>query len=215
MTTPAVQRTARRDAGAHQAILAATLDLLDEVGYAATTIEGVAQRAGVGKTTIYRWWPSKGSLVGEALATRLSKGPEPETGDLRRDLMRTIRVTANNYTGPGAELVLVAFAAHVERDPDLLRAFREDFLAERRRHGKELLDHAAARGELPSDADTSLIMDIWAGTILYRALITGEIIDDDLPAKLVDLLLEGRVPRRSQPAERGRKTRASRTEPTR
>jgi AcrR family transcriptional regulator len=169
--------------------------MLHEVGYASTTIEGIAARAGVGKTTIYRWWPSKGALLGEALASVLRKGPEQETGNLRRDLVETIAVTIDNYTGEGAEMILIAFAAHVERDGGLLASFREGFLAERRRHGHELLQRAIARGELPADADIEMLMDIWAGTILYRSLITGEALPPDLPEQLTDLLLSGTIPR--------------------
>lgn len=182
----------RRDTRAHNAILSATLELLDEVGYTSMTIEGIAARAGVGKTTIYRWWSSKGALLGEALVSRLSKGPEAETGDLRSDLIRTIQVTVENYTGDAAKIVLVAFAAHVERDAHLLESFRTNFLAERRRHGHELLERAVARGALPADTDVNLLMDIWAGTIFYRSLITGEALEPDLPEKLADILLSQR-----------------------
>ncbi len=192
-------KTGRRNTLSHRAILTAALELVNELGYAATTIEGIAAKAGVGKTTIYRWWPSKGALLGEALASRLRKGPEPETGDLRRDLIRTIQVTLENFTGDGAEMVLLAFAAHVERDDDLLASFRENFLAERRRHGHELLGRAIARGDLPADTDVDLVMDIWAGTIFYRGFITGAPFEADLPTKLTALLLSGLGFKVSQP----------------
>jgi AcrR family transcriptional regulator len=189
MSEERLKRGARRDPKAHSAILDATLEVLHELGYGAVTIEGIAARAGVGKTTIYRWWPSKGALIGEALASRLSKGPEPETGDLESDLLRTIEVTLTNYTGPGAEILLLAFAAHLDRDDDLLDSFREDFLEERRRHGRELLERAIARGELRSDADIDLMMDVWAGTVLYRGLIRGAPIDSGFTRRLVRMVL--------------------------
>jgi AcrR family transcriptional regulator len=187
----------RRDTRAHEAILAATLDLLDEVGYAAMTMEGVATKAGVGKATIYRWWPSKGALAGEALSTRMSKGPERETGDLRQDLLYTVEVTLENYAGPSSPVAILAFAAHVERDLDLLESFRENFLADRRRHARTLLERAIDRGDLPPDIDIDLMMDVWAGAIFYRSQITGDPIEPDMPRKLVDLLLSGAIPRRS------------------
>jgi AcrR family transcriptional regulator len=187
----------KRDAQTHEAILAATLALLDDVGYGSLTIEGVAAKAGVGKTTIYRWWPSKGALVGEALSTKLSKGPEEETGDLRQDLLQTVRVTLENYAGQSSPVAVLAFAAHVERDFDLLESFRKDFLADRRRHGREMLERAVSRGQLPQDTDIDLMMDIWAGAIFYRSHITGDPIEPDFPEKVVQLLLSGTLPRRS------------------
>ncbi|HYY19680.1 MAG TPA: helix-turn-helix domain-containing protein, partial [Streptosporangiaceae bacterium] len=77
----------RRSIRSHQAILAATTQLLAEVGYTALTIEGVATRARVGKATVYRWWPSKGALVMEAMGTALDMTRVTETGDLRHDLL--------------------------------------------------------------------------------------------------------------------------------
>jgi AcrR family transcriptional regulator len=185
----------RRDALAHKAILAATLELLDEVGYASMTIEKVAARAGVGRATIYRWWPSKGALAGEALSTRMDKGPEQETGNLRGDLLHTVEVTMDNYAGPASPVATLVFAAHVERDRDLLDSFRTNFLEHRRHHTRAMLERAATRGELPQDADLDLMMDIWAGAIFYRSHVTGAPVDKDLPRKLVDLLLSGTIPR--------------------
>jgi AcrR family transcriptional regulator len=191
MTEEPRVRGRRRDGKAHSAILASTLDVFDDVGYGATTIEAIASRAGVGKTTIYRWWPSKGSLIGEALASRMSKGPEKEAGDLRKDLLSTIEVTLANYTGPGAEIFFLAFAAHLDRDDDLLESFRENFLEERRQHGRELLERAIARGDLPGEVDIEILMDVWAGAILYRGLIRGAKMDSAFAHTLVQLLLRG------------------------
>jgi AcrR family transcriptional regulator len=189
------RRGRHRDSQSHQAILAATLESLSELGYVGTTIEGVATRAGVGKATIYRWWTSKGALVGEALSSRLDEGPEPETGNLRDDLKRVIEVTVRNYTEPENAIALMAFAAHVERDESLLSTFREKFLASRRLHARQMLQRAIARGELPPDADLDLMMDLWAGTIFYRSQIVGSPPDPTLPDRLVDLFLSGAVPR--------------------
>lgn len=152
---------------------------------------------GVGKATIYRWWSSKGALVGEALSARLSKGPEEESGDLRQDLLSTVEVTLENYAGPTSPLAVLAFAAHVERDFDLLESFRKDFLADRRRHGRQMLEHAVSRGELPPDTDIEMMMDVWAGAIFYRSQITGQPIEPDFSEKLVRLLLYGALPRHS------------------
>src|SRR5688572_3560572 len=90
--------TARRNETSRRAILTAAFDLLQEVGYAKLSIEGVAARAGVGKQTIYRWWPSKGAVLFDAFLM-LSEGAEgeppvlPDTGDLEADLTVVLRAT--------------------------------------------------------------------------------------------------------------------------
>ncbi|TKA00855.1 helix-turn-helix transcriptional regulator, partial [Actinacidiphila oryziradicis] len=83
----------RRSQQSHQAVLQATVALLNEVGYRRLSFEGVARRAGVGKATIYRWWPNKAALVIEALNGEVPLRPLPDTGDLEADLRTAIRLT--------------------------------------------------------------------------------------------------------------------------
>lgn len=195
------QRTANgrpRSQRAHEAILAATTHLLREVGYSGMSIEAIAERAGVGKSTIYRWWRSKGSLAGEALAHQLQTGPEEPTGNSRGDLVRTIGVTIGNYSEASASIsILPALVAHLDRDPDLLDAFRKTFLEPRRENGRRLIATAVERGDLPANVDADLLMDIWAGTIFYRSLISGGSMTEHLDEQLADLILNGRLPRKS------------------
>lgn len=193
----------QRSSRSHEAIITATLELLREVGYASLTIEGIAARAGVGKTTIYRWWSSKGELVGEALSSRLVSGPEQETGDFRRDLRASIEVTIRNYAGPESAIALLAFAAHVERDTELLDTFRKKFLADRRKNTREMLVRAVERGDLPEDVDLELMMDVWAGAIFYRSHITGEAFETDLADRLTEMFVSGGVPRRPAQESQG------------
>jgi AcrR family transcriptional regulator len=193
------RRGAHRDAAAHQAILSAALSLLEEEGYGATTIERIAARAGVGKATIYRWWTSKAALFGEAVASTLNPGPEPNTGDSYKDLVATIRVTMTNYSHPDTAAVLPALIGHVDRDGDVLESFRSSFLADRREHARELLERAIDRGDLPPDADVWLLMDVWAGVVFYRSVICGTPLEPELAGKLADLVLTGKIPRVSSP----------------
>lgn len=173
------------------AILAATLALLGELGYQRLTIEGVAARAGVHKATIYRWWSSKGLLVGWALGAGLSAGPVPDTGSTREDLVAWLRVTVANYTATPAEDALPALLSDLAREPGTLEGFRRSFLDARRANCRTLLERGVERGDIPADVDTGLLMDALAGTVFYRQLVSGEPIDQALPERLVDLLLPG------------------------
>lgn len=184
----------RRDRRSRAAILRATVDLLNEVGYQGVTMEGVASRAGVGKATVYRWWPTKASLVIEAMTERLPLTPVPETGDTRADLRAAIRTAISTLTGLPTGVVIPALVADLVNDPEAAAQFR-DFLRPRRASVLTILDHAAERGELPADVDTALLFDLYAGTILYRSLISGEPIGDALVDQLVELLIDGRAPR--------------------
>lgn len=182
----------RRD----DAILEATVELLSEVGYHGLTMEAVAGRARVGKATVYRRWSSKGALVGEAMARHLSVAPVPDTGSVRGDLLAAIATTLANYTETVAGVVIPAVATDLSRDPELLSAFRAQFLDPRRSASGAVLERGIARGELPADLDIPLVMDVWAGAIFYRVLISGEPIRPGFAGQLADLILQIRLPRR-------------------
>lgn len=194
-TRPARSSGRPRSRRAHDAIIEATVELLAAVGYGDMSIEAIAERAGVGKSTIYRWWPSKGALAGEALALGLNRGPEPPTGSTREDLIRTIEVTIGNYSDSNAAMsILPALVAHLERDPELLQAFRHSFLEPRRQNGRALIASAVERGDLPEDVDPDLLMDIWAGAIFYRSLVSGGRLEG-VSERLAAFILSGRLPR--------------------
>lgn len=189
----------RRSSHAHEAIMDATLEILQEVGYSRLTVEGVAARAGVGKTTVYRWWPSKASLVIETLDRYLDLPPLDPSGDVRADLRALIQRIADTFAGAPLGEVLPALAVDLIRDPDAAEQFRR-MIGPRRAANAAVLYHAAGRGELPHDIDPHALLDILAGTILYRTLIrsapTPTLID-----QLIGLVLDGRLPR--SPAEHG------------
>jgi AcrR family transcriptional regulator len=184
----------RRSIRSHQAILAATTQLLAEVGYSALTIEGVATRAGVGKATVYRWWPSKGALVIEAMSTGLGMIPVAETGDLRQDLLAVGKGIVQTLARTPAGAVIPALAADLMRDPDMAEQFRSQIIRPRRSAIKQLLHHAVDRGKLPADLDIDLLIDVYAGTVFYRVLVSGEPVTDRLAEQLVGLLLDGNPP---------------------
>lgn len=184
----------RRDQRSRAAILAATVELLGECGYQGLTMEGVAARASVGKATVYRWWSGKGDLVLEALHERAPLEPVPDTGDARADLRAAVRTAIATMTELPTGAVIPPLAADVMHDPASSERFR-DFFRPRRASVLRILHRAAERGDLPRDVDAELLFDLYAGTIFYRVLISGEPVTDHLVDQFVGLLLDGEIPR--------------------
>ncbi|GAA1557206.1 TetR/AcrR family transcriptional regulator [Actinomadura kijaniata] len=174
-----------------QQIFDATLELLAARGYRSLTVEGVAERAGVNKTTIYRWWPSKAALLGAALThgTPLDLAV-PDTGSLRGDLEALTRRVLDLLTRPPAADIAVAFLGAAAGEPELA-GHAHAFFADRLARERAVFDRAAARGELAPGADPALLMDLLAGALWVRVVFRGLPADDDLPARLVDTVLNG------------------------
>ncbi|WP_328395043.1 TetR/AcrR family transcriptional regulator [Nocardia sp. NBC_00416] len=165
--TPATRRSHRSRA----AILSATTDLIGEVPYAKLTIESIAARAGVGKQTIYRWWPSKGAVVFEAMLES-DAGPEglalPDTGDIAVDLRALLRGSIAALTDPGTEAFLRALSVEIQQDPDLAGTYRERLLLPQRAAVAVRLATAVEAGELRRDLDLELAIDLLLGPIQMR-----------------------------------------------
>ncbi|MET8861697.1 TetR/AcrR family transcriptional regulator [Nonomuraea sp. NPDC004580] len=170
-------------------IFDATLRLVAERGYDGLTVEGVAERSGVNKTTIYRWWPSKAALLGAALVESDVLGfTVPDTGSLRGDLVALVEGVRRLLTEPpGSDIAVAALAAAV-RHPELdgRRFFADRFARER-----AVFERAARRGELPGSADPLLIMDLLAGAVWMRAVLRGMKVGDGFAAEAVALVLDG------------------------
>jgi AcrR family transcriptional regulator len=188
-TKPVPLNGNRRNPHTHAAIIRATLSLVRRMRYSNITIESIAADAGVGKATVYRWWPSKGAVVAEAISSTLIVDDPPETGDLRADLIAAVEVTSANYANsPGADL-LHALASDIVDDPALLESFLDDFVLPRRAIVAKLLNRGIEEGRLPSDCDVEVVMDMWAGATFYGSLFRKGTQPDDLATKLVDMVL--------------------------
>ena len=183
----AVSSGNRRNPRTHKAILKATLELLQGTQYSSLTIESIAARAGVGKATVYRWWPSKGALVAEAVSSKLTVEDPPDTGNLRDDLIAAAEVSIRNYARPPGGILVVALAADLASDVDLHKSFIDQFVLPRRATVRRLLTKAADEGLISEGNDIELLMDMWAGAVIYRALMkhTGAT-TDALAEQLVD-----------------------------
>ena len=153
-------------------IVNAADDLLAEKGFAATTIEGIAKRAGVSKQTIYRWWPAKTDVLLEALVTDATERLSiPDCGSLAADVRAAVAAHVHFLAEDDAGRVLVALAAHARLDPAFAADFDASFLIEQREREAAPLRRAIARDELGGDTDVTL-----ACATLYGPLhmMTGE-----------------------------------------
>lgn len=160
-----------RDDAARVAILKAANAILEQEGIAGFTIEAVAARAGVGKATIYRWWPSRGALaVAGLLAETAPKISYPDTGSTLRDLSDQLKRVAAVYGG-AAGRVLAAIIAEGQRDPLTMAAFMDGYARPRREEAKTILRAGVACGELRGDIDLDIAVDALYGPIYYRMLV--------------------------------------------
>ncbi|MGY0489262.1 TetR/AcrR family transcriptional regulator [Streptomyces sp. WG-D5] len=165
--TPRPRRGRYRDPQAHAAVLAATRDLVAELGYHKVTMERIAVRAGVARMTLYRWWPNKAAVVTEAVADQLTPGPQPDTGSVREDALAYVADLVRTLTLLGDPSVVAG--ALVERG-EAGRAELRDLLVAWSEPGAALLRRGVERGELPADLDAPAVIDGWLGYGLYRVV---------------------------------------------
>jgi AcrR family transcriptional regulator len=169
-------------------ILEAVLDELGEVGYGALTIEAVAARAGVGKSTIYRHWPGKLALVEDAFRTLKAQAVVPDTGPIRDRIIAFLEQLATLVEESTYSACMPALIDAAERDPQV-RAFHCEFSAEKRAVLVDVLRDAVSSGELPADTDPDLLADALVGPIVLRRLMSYEPLDPKQVPALVDQVL--------------------------
>lgn len=172
---PALGSTGRRgrprDQAADRAIIAATLELIAEEGFDGVRMDAVAERAGVGKTTMYRRWSSKTDLILAALRTLPALEPV-DSGSLRADLVLLLeQFVALAEATPLAGL-LASLAAERQREPRLAQLL-DSFIAERMRPLIQALQRAVARGEVAPDEDLDLVAAMLGGAVLLRLFFGG------------------------------------------
>jgi AcrR family transcriptional regulator len=173
------------------AVLEATLDLLAEEGAEGCTIEAIAGRSGVAKTTIYRHWPSRAALVIDAVRGLMDDPVEaPDTGDVRGDVAVLLTSLADRLrTGHLAD-VAPALVAAVDADPQLAELM-DVYVSGRREPMRVVLRRAIERGQLPADADVELVADAFAGPLFYCRLVARRPASPEYVRALVDLVFAG------------------------
>jgi AcrR family transcriptional regulator len=201
-----------RDPGYDKAILDATLEILNEKGYAGMTIDGVAARTGVGRPTIYRRWPSKPALVIAALTQSPGTSPTPDTGALRDDLLAFQRDQVRMMDLPSSRRITAGLVADLVADPELADTYLGDYVGLRQTSVSQALDRGVERGEIRPDADFSLIYDLLIGPLFMRSVVRGERLGPDMAEQTVDLVLSafgtgGKSPQRRASASRARQGR--------
>ena len=185
-----------RDPEVDRAILEATIELLAEGGFDELSIEGVAARAGVGKTTIYRRWPSKVPLVVDALRQQKASVTTEVSPDMstREALTRLMTGLVRTQEAEPADRILAGLVGAMARDPELAAAVREGLVSDRRRVMADVIRRGIDRGELRPDVDAELITDLLGGPILVRRLITGRPVTTRLAHRIVTSILDGVAP---------------------
>ena len=184
-----------RSEASHQAIIRATLDLLIESGYRSLTMEGVRARAGVGKATIYRRWSSKEELVRDAIVFMHDAVEAPDTGSLRGDYMGMAAGVRAAAQRAGAATLMPRLLGDVANDRELHAIFYANLVAPRRAQMRAVLERAVARGELRDDVDVDLMIDLFAGPVIYRLIISaGDLSQVPAIDAQLDALLNGLRP---------------------
>ncbi len=184
-----------RSQEADRAILEAATQIMAERGFGGMTMEEVASRAGVGKATIYRRWPSRGTLALDAfLAEFQRQQPPTDTGTLHGDLLAALRAWIKSVTRTSAGPILAGLIAEAQQDPELAVAWRERVIERLRVQHRAILDRAVARGEIAADTDYEVVLDLLFGAAYHRLLHGHQPLTDRFAQEVVDMIVAG-VPR--------------------
>lgn len=175
----------------HRNILKAARELVNEIGFGCVTIEGIAARAGVGKTTIYRRWPNKASIVLDAFFEEDS--PQiafPDTGNVREDIRRQMRKLVKELNGPlGCKISILL--ANGQFDEEMAEAFRARWIEPRRAEAREVIKRGVERGEIRQDINPEVLLDALYGPIYFRLLSEHAPLTPAFADELAELILNG------------------------
>lgn len=185
----AAPRGRPRDPHIDASVLEATLAVLQEVGYAALSLEMVARRAGVTRPSMYRRWPTKAALVVHAITTVATTDPAPDTGNLREDLEAVAVAMARLYDTPLARRVIPSLLGDLASHEELRDLLHDRYVAPRRESVKRALARAEARGQIAPVRDPDLICDLLAGPLFHTRFVLDRDIDDQYARAIVDALM--------------------------
>ncbi|MEU1792316.1 TetR/AcrR family transcriptional regulator [Streptomyces sparsogenes] len=205
MADKAAPDSSRRSERSRRAILDAALELLGELGYPRLTIEAIAARAGVGKQTIYRWWPSKAAVLLDAFTDRGTspegaEAPEgaepaeaalPDTGDLEADLKLVLRAAVDQMNAPAYDLPARALTAEGLVNPELGAHFVAQVLEPPLRLFAERLRAAQEAGQVARDIDPRVAVELVCGPLTHRWLLRTLPLTHEYADAVVEAALRG------------------------
>ena len=199
VTAEAPQRGRPRSERARKAILGAAAELLLARGLSEVSMDAVAERAGVSKATIYRWWPTKETLALDALYTEWAAAPSQtrDTGSLRGDLLSMLRPWARLAGSRPYGRVVAALLTEAQTDPVFGAEYRQRFLEPRREQVREIFRRAIERGEIPAGTKVEVALDLLYGSMYHRLLNGHAPLNDRFVRDVVDTVLNGVLPGRS------------------
>ncbi|MGW0776276.1 TetR/AcrR family transcriptional regulator [Streptomyces sp. NPDC054802] len=204
MTDTKAPDSSRRSERSRRAIYDAALTLVGEIGYAKTTIEGIASRAGVGKQTIYRWWPSKAAVLLEAFLDLAEQAAEaagsggyeiPDTGDLAADLRLVLRATVDEMNTPGYDAPARALAAEGVVNAEVGARFVEKLLEPQLELYVTRLRAAQRAGQVRAGIDPRIALELFVGPLTHRWLLRTLPLTHEYADLVVDYAVHGLAPR--------------------
>lgn len=185
----------RRSESSRLAILESATDLVREVGYEKMTIEAIAARAGVGKQTIYRWWPSKGAVLFDSFVAMNEKGTElaalPDTGDIESDLKAVLAATVEELNDPTYDIPMRALNTAISNDEALAAQYEEWLETPMREVKRRRLQAAQDAGQLSPAVDLDIAIDLIWGPLLNRWLQRSGPLNSTYTNGIVDSVLDG------------------------
>jgi AcrR family transcriptional regulator len=196
-----------RSEKAHKAILDAAAELLLARGLSAVSMDAVAERAGVSKATIYRWWPTKETLALDALYTEwdTTRSHPRDTGSLRGDLLALLRPWARLASSRPYGRVIAALLTEAQTDPDFATEYRRRVVEPRRDQARVIFRRAIDRGEIAADTNIEVALDLLYGPLYHRLLHGHAPLNDRFTQDVIDMALGGIQPagdRAARPAGR-------------
>ncbi len=182
---PHVQNRGRK---ATQAILDASLELAEQSGLDSVTVEGIADYAGVAKTTIYRRWPNVSSILMDAVLSQVNAAaPIEEQSTLRETFAVSMKLLTKLYAGRNGK-ILRALIGRAQVEESLREAIETRWVEPRRKLARELLRRGMRRGEIRPDLDTDVVLDLLYGAIYHRLLVPYK--NGKLNERFVEVLLD-------------------------
>lgn len=191
-TSPSAAAGGRpRSERSRRAVLKAARDLFEKGGYPEATIEAIAARSGVAKTTIYRWWPHRAALMVELLLTVAAQVAPPPVGP---DPLRALRTELHRVARALGELpgrLLMALLSEAQQNAEVRDALLEGLFVPRRQASAEMVRRAQASGALRAGVHPSLAVDLLLGPLFYKKLIRQEPVTDAFLKQLYDNVMTG------------------------